>query len=222
MRKPRVILYDDDQIVLDVLRNFFALRNYEVLSYSEPSVCPVYGAHEHCNKSYPCSDVMITDYRMPGMSGIQLLEIQASRGCKVSPRNKAIISGFLNEDSVRAIRRLGAAYFEKPFEFHELGGWLDECESRMDLSTRIAIKRKEERSACSDEVTYQVGSGNDVRCGITVNRSRSGLCMKVSEPLARDHSVTLQIPLSELTAPAIVRWMKATSEDSYLVGLQWH
>ncbi len=221
MRKPRVILFDDDQIVLDVFRNFFALRNFEVLAFSEPAICPLYGDQEQCTKPYPCSDMVITDYRMPRMSGIELLEAQAKRGCKISAKNKAVVSGFLREEGLQAIRRLGVAYFEKPFEFEELGAWVDACESRIDLSRRIAIQRKERRAVCSDEVCYQLGAGVDVRRGVLVNRSTSGLCMKVDEPLRTDHNLTLHMSDAQRTGSAIIRWTKATNDNAYLIGLQY-
>ncbi len=220
MRKPRVILFDDEKSVLDVLRDFFALRNYEVLAYSEPSICPVYSEGEPCTKPFPCGDLIITDYRMQRMNGVELLEAQASRGCKLTPQNKAVISGHLPESALDAVRRLGAAYLEKPFGFDELSSWVDECESRMNLSRRIAIRRKEERTVCCDEVRYQLGAGPDVRRGIMINRSGSGFCLKVDEPPGADRSVTLHLSLPPWTAPAIVRWLKTTADRAHLIGLQ--
>lgn len=219
MRKPRVILFDDDRIVLDVLTNLFVRRNYEVCAYPEPFICPVYGIWDTCSKPYPCSDLMIADYRMPHMNGLDLFLSQARLGCKLTPKNKALISGFLCEDGIAAVRRLGAAYFEKPFDFDDLSGWADECESRMDLSLPIAIRRREERTACSNEVRYQLCAGADVRSGHLVNRSRSGLCMKVSVPLRTDHSLVVHAPTPLPPSTAMVRWTKADGDD-YLVGLQ--
>ena len=222
MRKPRVILFDDDRMVLDVWRNFFLFRRYEVLAYTVPAICPIYGEEDLCTKPYPCSDVMVTNYSMPRMNGIELLQAQARLGCKLTPGNKALISGDLQEDGIRIVRSMGVAYFEKPLEFGDLGRWLDECESRVDLRVPVAIRRKEERTSCRDEVLYQLGAGPDISRGIMLNRSTSGFCMKVSTLLPPDHSVTLHQSHPLATSSAIIRWTRAIARGAYLIGLQRH
>lgn len=135
MRKPRVIVLDDEPFVLDMLGRFFDQRGYEVLSYAEPVICPLYEkCAESCEKVVPCADVVITDLKMPKMSGIELLERQTKRGCKLDVRNKAVISGHFEEGSIRKIDGMGCARFEKPFGLSALSGWLRECEQRIDLS----------------------------------------------------------------------------------------
>ena len=135
MRKPRVIILDDEPLILDMMGRFLAQRGYEVVSLTEPVICPLYekGA-DGCEQAVACADVVITDLKMPKMSGIELLERQTQRGCKLDIRNKAVMSAHFDEDSMKRIRNLGCAYFEKPFRLSGLSGWLHECEQRIDLS----------------------------------------------------------------------------------------
>ncbi|MBS1114256.1 MAG: hypothetical protein H6Q92_2019 [Nitrospirae bacterium] len=41
MRKPRILLFDDDNMLLEVLHYYFSARNFEVQSFSEPVLCPL-------------------------------------------------------------------------------------------------------------------------------------------------------------------------------------
>ena len=43
MRKPRVIIFDDEPTLLELLELCFARWGYEVFSYRTPVVCPLNG-----------------------------------------------------------------------------------------------------------------------------------------------------------------------------------
>ncbi len=53
-------------------------------------------------------DVIITDYKMPGLNGVQLLE-NAPAGAK-----KVLISGYVSEIAEDKLQKLSAQFFEKP------------------------------------------------------------------------------------------------------------
>ena len=220
MRRPRVILFDDEPIVLDVLKRFFELRGYDVHAFREPIICPIYGKGTRCEKPVPCGDLMITDYKMPGMNGLQLLQAQALSGCKLLPQNKALMTGYMDEDSIADIRRLGAAYIEKPFEFDELAVWVDECEKRMDLSQRVAIQRRESRTDCVTPIEFELAGSSGPRAGTVVNMGTSGLCLEVSEPLPSSDDLTLLTVLPLASPTALVKWSRQVSSRAYRIGLQ--
>ena len=102
-------------------------------------MCPIIEGHvEGCFRKDPCADLIITDFRMPERTGIELLEIQARRGCKLDVRNKAIMSAYIDDENKKRIESLGCSFIQKPFEFSRLSEWLDECEQRMDLSQPLS------------------------------------------------------------------------------------
>lgn len=138
MRKPRAIIVDDDPSVRTLLERFLMKKGYEVLSVPDPTFCHVYKKHEEeCTAHHVCSDVLITDYMMPKMNGIELLQLQSRRKCKLTNANKAVISGMLTHEVKQAIDSLGCTVISKPFSLEEIAEWLEECEKRFDLSQPV-------------------------------------------------------------------------------------
>lgn len=140
MRRLRVMIFDDEPTVLKMLERFFMKRDYEVLSKTEPVVCPLY---DRCADTYtqldPCADIILTDYKMPRMTGIELLQLQARRGCKLDIRNKAIMSAHVDDYVRKVIHEMGCSYFEKPFKLADISNWLEDCKERIDMSRPLAV-----------------------------------------------------------------------------------
>jgi CheY-like chemotaxis protein len=221
MRKRRAIIFDDEPVVLLVLKDFFETRGYEVLAFREPVICPVYGNTTGCTNKAPCGDIVLADHGMPTMTGIELFHAQARNGCKLTSKNKALLTGYMDDRRMQDIKDLGIAFFEKPVPFDMLGRWVDECEPRMDLSLPLGIKRKEVRECCSLEISYTVSSfGSELFRGMAINMSPSGFCLRASGPLTKEDKVFVQSALPLLSPVAMVRWIERTGQDEYLAGLQ--
>jgi DNA-binding NtrC family response regulator len=132
MRKPRIIIFDDDMMVLELLHNYFVACNYDVQSFSEPISCCCIKDKGSCQS--PCADILITDYSMPRLTGIEFLDNQTKHGCGIDTRNKAILSGQLPDQHRDKIKRLASTFFQKPVRLRELYEWTTECVGRVDLS----------------------------------------------------------------------------------------
>ena len=128
MRKPRIIIFDDDAMVLGILRDIFSIINFEVQSFSEPIIC----SPNNC--SNPCADIIITDFQMPRINGIDLLKHQIQQGCPIHIKNKAIMSGALPDKYVGSMKEFADNFFQKPICIKKLHMWTKECISRNDLS----------------------------------------------------------------------------------------
>jgi two-component system probable response regulator PhcQ len=71
--KHRIMLVDDEETVLNALRRTFRGSNYEVETYTVPAEALKRARHWDF-------DVIVSDYRMPGMDGVELVrEIKAHR-----------------------------------------------------------------------------------------------------------------------------------------------
>jgi len=221
MRKRRAIIFDDEPVVLLVLKDYFETRGYQVLALREPVICAVYSDTGGCSNKALCGDIILTDYNMPKMTGIELLKAQTWNGCKLTVKNKALLTGYMDDRKMKDLLDLGVAFFEKPVLFDELDRWVDECEQRMDLSLPLGTRRKEVRECCGREITYRIASsGSELFRGIAVNMSPSGFCLRASGPLMREDTVLLQTELPLLSPVAMVRWITRKGQDDYLAGLQ--
>ncbi len=138
---------------------------------------------------HPCADVIITDQRMPVMTGIELLQVQAQNGCRLTPMNKAVITAYLDESEETALKELGGFYLEKPFRMTDLTQWLDQCEKRLDISTPVGIRRRERRILTSHEITCCIEALNKTMTGIVTDYSPSGFCMQTAYDFAKANAV---------------------------------
>lgn len=111
MAKARVLVIDDDQIVLDSISQILTDEDYDV----DVTLRGREGRDRAIRKHY---DIVLTDIRMPDIGGIRVLrDIRRERPALPV----VIITGYATAPSTVMAMNLGAADFiEKPFEPEEL------------------------------------------------------------------------------------------------------
>ena len=111
MEKKKVLVIDDEQVVLDSVRKILTSENYMVdvsLSASEGLEKAIHGQY----------DIVLTDILMPDIGGMRVLS-QIKRSKPSLP--VIIITGYATVRSAVQTLKLGAAdYLEKPFNPGEL------------------------------------------------------------------------------------------------------
>jgi DNA-binding NtrC family response regulator len=75
MKKPKLAVIDDDPDVQDLLVGFFRPKGYDLVTFSdaEEALKAISGAEEFC-------DVIISDLRLPNMSGVELTTALLEKG----------------------------------------------------------------------------------------------------------------------------------------------
>ena len=107
----RILVIDDDEDILNLFSDFLKKEGYGVTSFLDPLK-----ALEEIHRRPQRYSIIITDVRMPGISGIELIR----RICKINHDIKVIIiSAFeLNGEDLSNIRYDN--FMEKPVHIHYL------------------------------------------------------------------------------------------------------
>jgi len=139
MRKPRAIVCEDEVTIREIFRVILERMGYEVLTADTPMTCAFFRDHaDTCPQHDRCTDILITDHNMPEMTGLELLELQHRGGCKLTSRNKALITGTDDPALKERVELLGCRFIKKPMNLSEITAWVRICEKNFDLSEPLA------------------------------------------------------------------------------------
>ena len=111
----RILLIDDEELVLKSIEKFLKKEGYEVIS--------VNGAQEAIKKVQETDfDLLVTDIRMPNLNGIDMIcrirEVLKSNGKNQIP--EVCITGYADNDLNQKAEELGVAeYLYKPFDLRD-------------------------------------------------------------------------------------------------------
>ena len=227
MRRPRVIIFDDEAVLLELLGFCFAKWGYEVFSYRTPMVCPFSGRSSgSCAGSsecrVPCADLVISDFKMPQMTGIELFQLQAQKGCRIENKMKAIMSDHADWALLKQCKDLGYRFIEKPFYSSELYTWVSECERHFDLSKPLVGKKPNKRYDFIKDIEYCLNASRPQEkfIGFTVNKSIDGLGLRVFNPLCAGQEITILNGLEATNLNGTVIWCNQVGESAYRAGLR--
>jgi PAS domain S-box-containing protein len=109
--KGRVLVVDDVDLVRDLARKFLEMAGLTVLVANSGQE-----ALRILENTIEPVDILFTDYNMPGMNGIELMEQVAARW----PKIKFILaSGYLDETTHACVERCNASLISKPYVIHD-------------------------------------------------------------------------------------------------------
>jgi DNA-binding NtrC family response regulator len=117
MSNPRKVLIIDDNV--DLAENIAEILQIdghltEVAGSAEE-------AFEKVRESVP--DVVVTDYRLPGVSGAAFVEQLRRRRAAVLT---VVISAYTDDDTIREAHEAGATFMAKPVDIKVLSRWIRE------------------------------------------------------------------------------------------------
>lgn len=115
-RRPRVIVAEDDAAMRGLLASTLSRNGYDVIEAA--SGLQLFEALQHAVHASAAPDFIVSDVRMPGGTGLQVLEAIRVAGWKVPV---ILITAFGDEEVMCEGARLGAAcVLSKPFELDDL------------------------------------------------------------------------------------------------------
>lgn len=124
----RILFFEDEPAIRRPISAFLRANGFEVLDFSSPMACTlVAGEKCSCPRDKACADLVITDMKMPGMTGLDLLRRMIAKGCRTSTQHKIVISSGLTPGQAEEFRALGCHYLPKPFALEDLLGLVQRC-----------------------------------------------------------------------------------------------
>ncbi len=125
----RILIIDDDKEMSSLLLDFLEGEGYEATSANDGGA----GLRRIAGEKF---DLVLTDFRMPGLTGLDILpEIR-----KLQPATSVVVITAFGSEEVchRAMERGASAYVEKPVSFHILKNLIDEMlSSKREKGERI-------------------------------------------------------------------------------------
>src|SRR5262245_24839285 len=107
----RILVVDDEKVIREILCEFLALEGYEVHSVED-------GAAALAELRLRHYDLLITDLKMPGKSGIEVLSAIEAMKLNVIT---VVMTGFGTvETAIQAMKRGAYDYILKPFKVEEV------------------------------------------------------------------------------------------------------
>ena len=109
--KKRILIVEDDEEMRSLLKDFIEAEGFETDSASN-------GSEAFRKLAKESFDLIITDVRMPGLTGLDILPGVR----KLQPEASIIVITAFGSEEVcrRAFERGATAYLEKPIHFHKL------------------------------------------------------------------------------------------------------
>lgn len=117
--KLRIFVIDDEECIRDTFKWHLEAHGHEVFTASEPMLCDIYQG-DCCSSESACTDILLIDYNMPRMNGLEFIERMSQRGCKGDPATKIIMSGNTTDIDMDLVRKLGCQVVQKPLRFADL------------------------------------------------------------------------------------------------------
>lgn len=129
--KPRILLFEDNDILRSTLEYIIDGRGYEVFTFPDPVMCPIFNpANHNCPADHACADIIISDVNMPTMTGLEFINARQQKDCKVKYR--ALMSADWTDTDLKYAQELDCHIFHKPFNLNEMLNWLDDCTEKIN------------------------------------------------------------------------------------------
>jgi len=138
----RIVLVDDDSGFRESFADILRGHDHEVYTFDNPNICPLQMMPEcRCNENEVCTDVIITDLKMPLIDGLEFIKAQKAKHCRC--HHIVLVSCNITEGDMQAADSLGCAIFTKPIDIDRFIEWLNNLEITPDRVLRDWFKTPE-------------------------------------------------------------------------------
>jgi hypothetical protein len=138
--KARVLIFDEDQTVRELIWTVCNIRGYEVFLFNEPVYCP-FKSNELCccETGLACTDMIIADLSKPSRTALSFIAALVSKDCHC--RNIALMSGAWSEYDAARAKGLGCQLIQKPSILGQISTWFEKVERSLDPCRQLPAWR---------------------------------------------------------------------------------
>ena len=122
---PRVLVIDDESVIRVALRRFFTRLGWQVDEAGDGGSALQMILADRRQRTTPPYSLVVSDLRMPGLSGIELHDRIERDAPEVLPRLVFSTGDLVSDEAADFARETSCAILEKPFEFAKLRATID-------------------------------------------------------------------------------------------------
>jgi CheY-like chemotaxis protein len=207
----RILIVEDERELGRVLADYLAEIGHspEVVGSAEAAVQRL--GHEP-------PDAVVLDVELPGMTGLEFLDLQAVRDSAVPI---VVVSGYATEDQARDCLRLGALEFlAKPVPLEILGTVIGHV-AAIGRSLGSTGSSAERRGAARLAVTLPLRAtteGGEVAAGAAIEISATGVRARVDRALRPGTAARLALALPDGAPPVEALSLVVRSDGEHMVA----
>jgi len=151
----KAVIIEKNPFVQSLLVNTFHRKGYEVVTYSDPTVCPLYSLKScPCQMKESCPGVIVSDYDMPNVNGVEFIEAIRRKRCKC--RNIALMSGHsIPKEMLKRASHLNVKFFAKPFHRNQINDWLNQVEASVPQASQANARPDAPTFSVEDQPSRQ-------------------------------------------------------------------
>ena len=117
---PRVLVVDDESTIRVALRRFFTRLGWHVEEDGDGGSALAMILNDRSQRATPPYSLVVSDLRMPGLSGIELHDRIERDAPEVLPRLVFSTGDLVSDEAADFARETSCEIIEKPFEFAKL------------------------------------------------------------------------------------------------------
>ncbi len=119
----KIYLIEDEKSIRDTLKVYLENLGHHVVAEVEPFTCAVYHGGV-CSQEKACADVLIIDFHLPKINGLDFVSMLKENGCKGLITNVLLMSGDTSSIDREKAESLGCLVVQKPMRFSFVREWL--------------------------------------------------------------------------------------------------